>query len=161
MPNLHCVLSRRSPSASPEAERTPSPLKSGPFSPAGPDLPQALLTSWRPVFPPDRALLVLQWLTGWRPIWANGWANERMPTLACPRQRLHADERATTASPSCNNKGRQTGALCCAPCSRRQRRYWLTSLQRDPCFPLRRLDARRRCLCIPARCASVAAFPLR
>src|SRR4051812_39097479 len=32
-----------------------SPLNPGPVSPAGPDFPQALLTSRRPVLPPDRA----------------------------------------------------------------------------------------------------------
>src|SRR3954454_20558802 len=34
-------------------------LQTGPVSPAGPDFPQALLTSRRPVLPPDRASFVL------------------------------------------------------------------------------------------------------
>ena len=33
-------------------------LQTGPVSPAGPDFPQALLTSRRPVLPPDRAPFV-------------------------------------------------------------------------------------------------------
>ena len=59
MREMHLRHQRAIPiSESRSGEDHKSPLNSGPVSPAGLDLPQALLTSWRPVFPPDRALFV-------------------------------------------------------------------------------------------------------